>query len=67
MNFEVITTIFSVIVLVFLMYGCWISSVILSERNKLRKITGAYYDFEITEALEEMGITREQALSGEYK
>ena len=25
-------------------YGCWVSTVILSNRSKLRKITGAYYD-----------------------
>jgi hypothetical protein len=28
----------------------------------LRKFTGAYYDFEITEALDKMGMTRQQAL-----
>jgi|TARA_B110000459_G_C16108586_1_gene272765 hypothetical protein len=34
----------------------------LTERNQLRKFTGAYYDFEITEALDKMGMTRQQAL-----
>lgn len=34
----------------------------LTERNKLRKFTGKYYDFEITEALDKMNITRQQAL-----
>ena len=43
-------------------YGCWVSSVILSERNKLRKITGKYYDYEIEEELKEMGLSREKAL-----
>ena len=43
-------------------YGCWISSVILSNRNKLRKITGKYYDYEIEEALKEMGLSKEEAL-----
>lgn len=45
-----------------MLYGCWISSVMLSERSALRKLTGAYYDFEINEALEKMGKTRQQAL-----
>jgi len=40
----------------------WESSVMLTERNKLRKITGQYYDFDIDEKLKEMGLTREQAL-----
>ena len=51
------------IVIVVMAWGCWESSVALSERNKLRKMTGAYYDFEIDEALKEMGLTREQALN----
>ncbi len=55
-------TTFIVLLLIFMAYGCWISSVILSERNKLRKITGKYYDYEIEEALKEMGLSREEAL-----
>ncbi len=51
------------IVIVVMAWGCWESSVMLSERSKLRKMTGAYYDFEIDEALKEMGLTREQALN----
>lgn len=43
-------------------YMIWDSSVMLTERNQLRKFTGAYYDFEITEALDKMGMTRQQAL-----
>ena len=43
-------------------YMLWESSVMLTERNKLRKFTGKYYDFEITEALDKMNITRQQAL-----
>jgi|TARA_R110000851_G_scaffold199945_1_gene351026 hypothetical protein len=42
------------------------SSKMLTERSILRKFTGAYYDFEITEALEEMNLTREQAIK-QYK
>ena len=53
---DIINMIFIISLLIFMGYGCWISSVILSERNKLRKITGAYYDFEIEEALNEMGM-----------
>jgi len=51
------------IVIIVMAWGCWESSVMLSERSKLRKMTGAYYDFEIDEALKEMGLTREQALN----
>jgi hypothetical protein len=43
-------------------WGCWESSVMLSERNYLRKITGQYYDFDIDDKLKEMGITRAEAL-----
>jgi hypothetical protein len=55
-------TTFIVLLLIFMAYGCWVSSVILSERNKLRKITGKYYDYEIEEELKEMGLSREKAL-----
>ena len=44
----------------------WVSTNILTERSILRKVTGAYYDFEITEALKEMKLTREQAIK-QYK
>ena len=56
-------TTFIVLLLIFMAYGCWVSSVILSERNKLRKITGKYYDYEIEEELKEMGLSREKALN----
>jgi hypothetical protein len=59
---EFIQTAFIIILLCLMIYGCWVSSVILSERSKLRKLTGAYYDYEIEEALKEMQLTREQAL-----
>ena len=55
-------TAFIIFILSFMAYGCWISSVILSNRNKLRKITGKYYDYEIEEALKEMGLSKEEAL-----
>ena len=42
--------------------GLWGSSVMLSYRSQLRKITGGYYDFEIDEVLAEWGMTREEAL-----
>ena len=43
-------------------YGLVDSSIILSYRSQLRKITGGYYDFEIDEVLAEWGMTREEAL-----
>jgi len=58
----IFNTVFTIVLLGFMLYGCWISSVMLSERSALRKLTGAYYDFEINEALEKMGKTRQQAL-----
>ena len=33
------------------LWFCWDSSVYLTERSHLRKITGAYYDFDIDKAL----------------
>jgi hypothetical protein len=40
----------------------YLSSIMLTERSILRKITGRYYDFEIDEALKEMNLTRAEAL-----
>lgn len=40
----------------------WESSIAITERNKLRKFTGEYYDIDIARALGEMGLSREQAL-----
>lgn len=40
----------------------WESSIAITERNKLRKFTGEYYDIDIARALGEMGLTRDQAL-----
>ena len=59
---DVLLFIFGVPVLVLMAYGCWVSSVMLSYRSQLRKITGGYYDFEIDEVLEDWGMTREEAL-----
>lgn len=59
---EFLQTAFGIVILSFMAYGCWISTIALSERSKLRKVTGAYYDYEIEEALKEMQLTREQAL-----
>ena len=53
---------FSVIIISVMAYGCWISSVMLTERSKLRKFTGEYYDFDIDQKLKEMGLTRQEAL-----
>ena len=63
MIYQILMFIAGSIVIVVMAWGCWESSVMLSERSKLRKMTGAYYDFEIDEALKEMGLTREQALN----
>jgi hypothetical protein len=59
---EILGYIVGVILIAVMGYGCWISSVILSERNYLRKLTGGYYDYEIDEVLKELGITREEAI-----
>ena len=40
----------------------WQSTLIIDERNKLRRYTGKYYDFDINEALKAVGKTRSQAL-----
>lgn len=40
----------------------WESSIYIDERNKLRKFTGEYYDFDIRIALKQKGYTWEQAL-----
>jgi len=63
---EILYTALGIVILSFMAYGCWISTVLLSNRNKLRKITGAYYDHEIEKALKEMGKTQEEVLE-EYK
>jgi hypothetical protein len=63
MIYDILIYVAGSIVIVAMAWGCWESSVMLSERSKLRKMTGAYYDFEIDEALKEMGLTREQALN----
>ena len=59
---ELLQYAFGIIVIGIMAYGCWISSVMLSERSKLRKITGEYYDFDIDAKLQEMGLTRQEAL-----
>ncbi len=59
---ELLQYAFGIIVISVMAYGCWISSVMLSERSKLRKITGEYYDFDIDAKLQEMGLTRQEAL-----
>jgi len=62
MMIELLQYAFGIIVISVMAYGCWISSVMLSERSKLRKITGEYYDFDIDAKLQEMGLTRQEAL-----
>jgi hypothetical protein len=59
---EVLQIVIGVILISVMGYGCWISSVMLTERSKLRKYTGEYYDFDIDAKLKEMGLTREEAL-----
>ena len=58
----IFNTVFSIVVLGVMIYGCWISSVMISERNKLRKITGKYYEYEIEEELKKQGLTKEEVL-----
>ncbi len=62
---ELLQYAFGIVVIGFMAYGCWISSVMLSERSKLRKYTGEYYDFDIDEKLKEMGKTRQEVLDNE--
>jgi hypothetical protein len=59
---EVLQIVIGVILISVMGYGCWISSVMLTERSKLRKYTGEYYDFDIDSKLKEMGLTRQEAL-----
>jgi hypothetical protein len=59
---DFLQTAFIFLVLMFMAYGCWVSTVMLSERSRLRKITGQYYDYEIEQELKKMGLTREEAL-----
>jgi hypothetical protein len=59
---EVLQIVIGVILISVMGYGCWISSVMLTERSKLRKYTGEYYDFDIDAKLKEMGLTRQEAL-----
>ena len=59
---ELIQYAFGIVITGFMGYGCWISSVMLTERSKLRKYTGEYYDFDIDAKLKEMGLTRQEAL-----
>lgn len=55
----------TVFFLAFLFAGMWIvwqSTLIIDERNKLRRYTGKYYDFDVDQALQAMGKTRRQVL-----
>ena len=62
----IVSVIVSIPILCAMAYFAWMSSVMISERNYLRKLTGAYYDFDIDEELKKMGMTRTQALK-KYK
>lgn len=62
MMIDILLFIFGSAIVVVMGYGCWVSSVMLSYRSQLRKITGGYYDFEIDEVLDDWGMTREEAL-----
>jgi len=62
---ELLQYAFGIIVIGVMAYGCWISTVMLSERSKLRKYTGEYYDFDIDEKLKQMGKTRQEVLDSE--
>jgi hypothetical protein len=59
---EIIQILFGIVVIAIMGYGLVDSSIILSYRSQLRKITGGYYDYEIDEVLAEWGMTREEAL-----
>ena len=59
---EIIQILCGIAISIIALKGLWLSSVMLSYRSQLRKITGGYYDFEIDEVLAEWGMTREEAL-----
>lgn len=59
----IVSVIVGIPILCAMAYFAWMSSVMISQRNYLRKLTGAYYDFDIDEELKEMGMTRQQALA----
>ena len=59
---EIIQILCGIAISIIALKGLGLSSVELSYRSQLRKITGAYYDFEIDEVLNEWGMTREEAL-----
>jgi hypothetical protein len=49
-------------VVVFAVYAVYVSSMIIDQRNRLRKYTGEYYDVDIHAALKKRNKTVEQAL-----
>ena len=51
---NILIILFNIAILGVMLYCCYISSAMLSERSALRELTGAYYDFEINERLQEM-------------
>jgi len=59
---EILQILIGIVISAICLRGIWESSVELSYRSQLRKITGGYYDFEIDEVLAEWGMTREEAL-----
>ena len=59
---EILQILIGIVISAICLRGLWESSIILSYRSQLRKITGGYYDFEIDEVLAEWGMTREEAL-----
>ena len=59
---EIIQILFGIAFSVVALYGLYLSSIMLTERSILRKITGGYYDFEIDDILAKMNLTRAEAL-----
>lgn len=50
-------------VVVFAGYAVFVTSMIIDQRNKLRKYTGKYYDFDVAEELKKQNKTADQALT----
>lgn len=50
-------------VVVFAGYAVFVTSMMIEQRNKLRKYTGEYYDVDIEAALKKRNKTAEQALA----
>jgi hypothetical protein len=61
--FELASVIAAIVFMVILAWVIWESNVVISERNRLRKELGKYYDFDIVEELEKREREKQAAKS----